>query len=433
MRKASARIAYRMWLVGVLLEVKVLGAGAEVGRSGILIKAERNILLDYGIKIDGKTEYPLPPGRVDAFVLSHAHLDHSGFAPALYHDSMPSSFGTEPTLRLAELLIEDSIKINKLKKARQRFTKNELKRFVQSYSPCAYHSPIESNGYSITLYDAGHIAGSAITLVEHIKSGKRIAYTGDFKLSAQELHLGAEKVEADVLITESTYATREHPDREALVRLFVDTIKEIVDNNGTALIPAFAVGRSQEILAILYKNRLADKTYIDGMSRKATGIVLRYPEFSNEIVSLEGAVRESTTVKNPYEKQRALEGGSVVVTTAGMLNGGPVLDYITRLNRKSMILLTGYQAEETNGRRLLDNKPIIIDKRNYFVRTPFAFYDLSAHAGQDDLYRYIKMVNPQSVICVHGDAESTSSLKEQLELEGFEAHAPKMGESVDIK
>ena len=416
----------------VFMEVKLLGGAGEVGRSGILLKGEKNILLDYGIKIDGKTEYPLAAGRVDAFVLSHAHLDHSGYAPALYHDSMPVSFGTEPTLRLAELLIEDSIKINRLKKARQRFTKNDLKRFVQRYVSYPYHAPIDFGGYRITLYDAGHIAGSSITLVEHMKSGKRIAYTGDFKLSPQTLHLGAEKVEADVLITESTYATREHPVREELVRLFVESVKEIVENGGTALIPAFAVGRSQEILSILYKNRLADRTYVDGMSKKATEIVLRHPDFSDGIDALLGAVRESTVISDPYERHGALEGGSVVVTTAGMLNGGPVLDYITRLNSKSMIFLTGYQAEDTNGRRLLDNKPIIVDKRNYFVKTPFAFYDLSAHAGQDDLYKYIKMVNPEKVLCVHGDAESTGSLKEQLELEGLEAYAPKMGESVKL-
>lgn len=107
------------------MDIQILGAGQEVGRSGILLKGSKNILLDYGIKVEAKVEYPLPAGPVDAFVLSHAHLDHSGFSPALYHQGMPAAFGTEPTRALAELLIEDSIELNKKKHAHPKFKKTE--------------------------------------------------------------------------------------------------------------------------------------------------------------------------------------------------------------------------------------------------------------------------------------------------------------------
>ena len=115
-----------------------------------------------------------------------------------------------------------------------------------------------------------------------------------------------------------------------------------------------------------------------------------------------------------------------------MLNGGPVLDYITRLNSKSMIFLTGYQAETTNGRKLMQYEPLLIDDRKFHVRNPFAFYDFSAHAGQADLYKYIKESSPEEVICVHGDKDSSIALKEWLELEGFKAYAPKTGEKIKI-
>lgn len=414
------------------LEIQFLGGAKEVGRSGILLRGEKNILLDYGVKIETKIEYPMAAGRVDAFVLSHAHLDHCGFSPSLYHYGAPVAFGTEPTMKLAKLLIEDSIEVNKKKHMHPRFRKSELRTFLNSYVPYSYNSQIDFGNYSISLHDAGHISGSSITRIEDQRTGKRIVYTGDFKLSPQMLHSGAEIVESDVLIIESTYAIKEHPDRENLIKLFVENIRKVVDNKGIALIPVFAVGRSQEVVAILEKNKLTNYTYLDGMAREATSIALQNPEFMENAELLKDGMARVTTLKKPKERDEALQGGSIIVTTAGMLNGGPALNYIKRLNNRSMIFLTGYQAEGTNGRRLLDNKPLIIDEEKFFVKTPFSFYDLSAHAGQSDLYEYVKRSDPETVICVHGDDESTIAFSDQLAMEGFNAYAPKMGEKIKL-
>lgn len=414
------------------MDIQILGAGQEVGRSGILLKGNKNILLDYGIKVEAKVEYPLPAQNVDAYVLSHAHLDHSGFSPALYHYGMPAAFGTQPTKDLAELLIDDAIELNKKKHSHPKFKKTELRSFLNSFTPYAYKERVDFDQYAISLHDAGHITGSAITRIENQRNGRRIVYTGDFKLSPQMLHDGAEIVESDILIIESTYAIKEHPNRENLIKLFVDNIRKIIENNGVALIPVFAVGRSQEVLAILEKHKLTNYTYLDGMARSATRITLEHPEFIDNAHLLESAMTKVTTLKKPQEREEALGGGGIVVTTAGMLSGGPALNYITKLNDRSMIFLTGYQAENTNGRRLLENKPLIIDEQRVFIKTPFSFYDLSAHAGQEDLYNYVKRSDPETVICVHGDDESTVAFKDWLQIEGFDAHAPRNGERVRV-
>ncbi len=413
------------------MEIRFLGGAGEVGRSGFLIEGSSRILLDYGIKLDHKTEYPEEAGHVDAFVLSHAHLDHSGFAPALYDSSLPMAIGTAPTRDLSELLIEDSIKINRLQRTGQKFVKRELRAFLNSYVPCGYNDRVDVGEYAVTLHNAGHISGSAITSVEGRK-GRVLAYTGDFKPVPQLLHHGADLVKCDILITESTYALKDHPDREELRKKFTADVKDVIDSNGVALIPVFAVGRAQEMLAMLEEEGLAGRAYIDGMAKSATEIVMDYHSFIDNPGLLQKAMDNVNWIRTPRDRQRALAGGTIIVTTAGMLNGGPVLNYLTRLNRNSRIFLTGYQAEGTNGRNLMEGRPLEIDDRTIKVKTPFSSYDFSAHAGRSDLYDYIRRADPETVICVHGERESSKSMAEELKLEGFDARAPMIGERISL-
>ena len=324
-----------------------------MGRSAVLLEDGKQLLLDYGVKLDHKLEYPIAIPKVDIAVLSHAHFDHCGFFPALYNKSFPPTIGTAPTSKLSSLLIDDSMSIARKEHEPEHFHKRQLRSYENRFVSTDYHSSAEYDGFDIELFDAGHISGSAVTLIN--RRGRRIVYTGDFKLTEQHLHKGAEVVKSDVLITESTYATREHPDMSELVNRFIEKIKEVLDNGGTALIPAFAVGRSQEILAILCKHGLTNRTYLDGMAKSATSIVLRYPEFLAHDDLLSNAVSEATTIRDPEDRYAALSEPSIIVTTAGMLNGGPVLDYITKLNKHSYIFLTGYQVDGTNGRMLLDH------------------------------------------------------------------------------
>ena len=417
------------------MQLKFLGGAQEVGRSAIMLKDERTLMLDFGIKIDHKTEYPLSIPRLDALVLSHAHLDHSGFTAALYNEMNIPTFGTLPTLSLSTLLLDDALNIAKREHTKAYFHKRQIRNLASKYINLDYHSTAHFGNFDIEFADAGHISGSAITLIERPKarSNRRVVYTGDFKLKEQILHRGAEIVGSDVLIMESTYASKGHPDRKKTVDRLISGINEVLDQGGNALLPVFAVGRAQEVLSILHENGLSGSTFVDGMARKATSIVVNHPKFIRNHSILADAIKETTWIDERADRKEALEGPSIIVTTAGMLNGGPVLDYITKLNKNSHIFLTGYQVEGTNGRNLMDHGYVVIDDTKRKISSGVSFYDLSAHADMEDLHEYARKSSPSTIMCVHGDRKSTTALAEDLKAEGFNATAPKLGESITIK
>jgi putative mRNA 3-end processing factor len=413
---------------------KFFGGAQEVGRSSILMKDSASVLMDFGVKLLEKPEYPTEIPEVDAVILSHAHIDHCGAVPTLYNDMFIPTFGTEPTLELSELLLQDSLKIARKEHLQERFHKRQIKSMQNRYVPLAYGATATFKNLDITMTDAGHICGSAITLIERkgVADNKRVVYTGDFKSLPQYLHKGAQPVKADVLVMESTYALREHPPREEVIKGLVEQVKTVLDNGGNAVLPSFAVGRAQELLVMMYRSGLIDRTFVDGMARTATKIVLKNKSFIDNADWLNSAVSRATFVETQADRVDALRSPSVIITTAGMLNGGPVIDYITRLNRNSGILISGFQVEGTNGRTLLEKGTVRIDGNERKVPIRASHHDLSAHAGKEELYNFVKDSGARTVICVHGDHDASTSLAEGLKLEGYDAYAPKVGETIKL-
>ena len=415
---------------------KFLGGAQEVGRSSILMRERggSSLLLDCGVKLADKPEYPIEVPNVDAFILSHAHIDHSGAAPTIYGEQMVPAFGTQPTLDFSELLLEDSLQIARKEHLQERFHKRQIKSFMNRYVPMNYGRAVDFRDMEITMHDAGHISGSAITLVErkHAQSNRRIVYTGDYKIEPQFLHKGAEFIESDILVTESTCSLRGHPNREETVSKIIEKIREVLESGGNVLLPSFAVGRAQEMLVMLYKNGLIEQTYVDGMARQATRIALRYKGFVTDWESLNAAAHKAVFVESIADRLDALSKPSVILTTAGMLNGGPAIGYIKKLNGRSEILLTGYQVEGTNGRMLLERGAIRDGGHEIRVHATATYFDLSAHAGREELFGYVKRSKPSTVICVHGDEQASTSMAEALKLEGYEAYAPKIGETIKL-
>ncbi|MFA6036085.1 MAG: MBL fold metallo-hydrolase RNA specificity domain-containing protein [Candidatus Micrarchaeia archaeon] len=416
------------------MDITMLGAAREVGRSAILFSGEKRVLMDYGAKImkgEADNDYPMRLARgVDAFVLSHAHLDHCGAVPILYdHFHMPC-LATYPTQALAQLIITDFIKIAGRKIP---FSMNCYKRMVQNFFPVAYERELDIGGKKtkLTLHDAGHIPGAA--MCELNTGGKKYVYTGDFKLEDTLLHKAAAQIEnANVLVTESTYSEKEHPPRAEAIEKMMEEISATVEAGGTVLLPAFAIGRAQELVMLLHQHDMGLDVYLDGMAKGASEVILNYPGYVRDPNALAEALNGVTWVETPAQKRQALKGGGVIVSTAGMLDGGPALGYLVRMNGQpeNRVIFTGYCVENTNGWHLINEKRVKAEREWVEITLPVSYYDLSAHAGRKDLFDFVKKASPEKVLCVHGD--TCEQFAEELKLLGFDAYAPKLGETVKV-
>ncbi|MBN2014309.1 MAG: MBL fold metallo-hydrolase [Candidatus Altiarchaeota archaeon] len=409
------------------------GGVQEVGRSCFTIESDGFwLMLDCGLKIRQEDGYPALPDRVDAVVLSHAHLDHSGMLPALHRRNHPKIYATDLSLETSHLLQKDSAKINQLRKERHIYSIHDIEAMHSSEVSIPYGADRSlTENISFKLLDAGHIPGSAAVLLEI--EGKKVYYTGDIKTKDTHLQAGAEIPEADVLIIESTYGDRVHPSRREMEKEFLSTIEETVDRGGNALIPAFAVGRTQEVLMML--EDMPYPIYLDGMGQQVTSLFLQYPEYVRDSGLLQKAANIATWIDNSSARKKALSEPSIIVTTAGMVNGGPVFSYLHRLHmdKLSSILLTGYQVEGTNGRLLMEKGYVIdpLTDKELEVRMEKHQFDFSAHAGRHSLEDIAEKVNPEKAFVVHGDPKPCESFAEFLS-SICETHTPKMGDTFDL-
>ncbi len=411
-----------------------LGGVGEVGRSGVLVDSEgKRFMLDYGIKVyeGGPAQLPLvPQKRIHEVVISHAHLDHIGFLPMIYERNNARWYGTPPTHALGDLLIKDAMKVQRLNGFENPFTEESFNQAMDNFYALSYGESVHmKSGPELTLHDAGHILGAA--MIDLYFEGKRVLYTGDYNLTDTRMHKGASfNQDVDILITESTYAEKEHPNRKEEEKRLIQNVERAIEYGGSALVPVFAVGRSQEVLSILNEAFPDIPMYLDGMAIKASDIYLRYPEYIRNPESLHSALHRSVIVRRINQRKRAVRGQSIIVSPAGMLNGGHVLWYLEHLPPNSTITLTGYVAEGTNGWLLLNKGYVVIDgherRYDYYVDQ----VDLSAHAGRHDLLGFIKKTTPELVIVMHGD--NCYDFADELQNMGFSAIAPRMGETIPI-
>lgn len=415
----------------VLVRLTFCGAAREVGRSAILLETGKRLMLDYGVKLGSRSEYPMPlQGSIDAYILSHAHLDHCGSSPMLYETANVPCFTTYPTEALSSLLIKDSMKISRLRGEHVPFSSFSLKKYESAFIPLGYRKPFQlSSDVRVTLLDAGHIPGSA--MVEVYAEHKRVLYTGDFKLEPTRLHAGADLEEkVDILVMESTYSDEDHPERKQLEKQLVKEIRETIEQGGIALLPSFAVGRSQELLIVLSELLPDADVWLDGMSKTATQLISDYPSYIRDANALRKAMRNADWVETEAERRKATAKPGVIVSSAGMLDGGPAISYLLRLNERSKIILTGYQIEGTNARTLIETSTVEVDGIPTKIKLPVKYLDMSAHAGRSDLLKLVKKANPEKIFCIHGDA--CEAFAQELCGMGYEAYAPAMGKTFEV-
>ncbi|VVB66576.1 Ribonuclease J [Candidatus Gugararchaeum adminiculabundum] len=410
------------------MKLSFFGGVGEVGRSNILLETDKRIMMDDGVKLAPKLSYPRQfQGFVDVLIPTHAHLDHCGNLPAVYDYCSPPMLATPPTHALSWLLIKDSIKIQE---GKVPWLKDSFKKAQKNAQPMGYEHTKSFRHTDITFHDAGHIPGSAMIEVNYEK--KKLLYTGDYKMEPTKMHEGAKPVkDVDVLITESTYSDRDHPPRKQMFKNLWKSIAETIEKGGNVLMPSFAVGRAQELIQVLRECDPEVPIFLDGMAKTATDIILDYPSYIRSSKELVRAAGSTNFVYDKQGKKDVLRHPSIIVATAGMLNGGPALGYLARLNDKSKVIFTGYCVEETNGWYLMNHGYIKNDdgsKRK--IHQKVEYYDLSAHAGRSDLFSFVKKCNPEKVVCVHG--EHCDEFASELELEGFDTHAPKLGETINL-
>ncbi|RLG48712.1 MAG: hypothetical protein DRN92_00315 [Thermoproteota archaeon] len=419
-----------------LLKVKPLGAIGEVGRSAVLLEAEgKRILLDYGIKLRPKQSplYPPEVENVDAVLLTHAHLDHSGALPLLFRGkNSPKVYGLDITRDFVELLLYDSIKVAKKRGYTIGYGPQEIKKLMKNYRPIEYGVPFKIGPVEVIPFDSGHIPGSTMFYVR--TNGTSLLYTGDFKLRNTRLSRGAERdlPEVDLLITECTYSQREHPSRKGQEKLLREVVRDTINRGGLAIIAGFAIARLNEIAMILSSGGIKN-LYLDGMARAGTEILLSYPHRLRDDKEFEFSLRNLRMVGNWKFRESIIRRPSIVLTTSGMLEGGPVYFYLEKRREDpvSSLTLTGYQIEGTEGRRLLQEGEIYIDGERRTIEMRVNQLDFSSHVGRSGLFEFIRAVEPKQVVPIHG--EETEKFGEEVqELVGVDVISPSLEEEITV-
>lgn len=293
--------------VGDAMQITFNGATREVGRAAILVEENnKRIVMDYGVKISQEENImPLPiQGFLDALIISHAHLDHSGAAPTLYKTIEQPCYMTPPSLPLIDLLVQDSIKVNQMKGIRPVFSKSNVRKMIRNVVPIKYSRKREMDGYSFKLEDSGHILGASSIQLDTPKH--RVVYTADIKFEKTRLHNAAfdQYNDVDVLIMESTYGGREHPNRKEIEKKFVESCWDVCDDNGNVLVPAFAVGRAQEVITILDAYNFEYPVYMDGMAKEAAEIMFEFPDYVRDFKEIYKALKNVNWVTNNYQRKR---------------------------------------------------------------------------------------------------------------------------------
>jgi putative mRNA 3-end processing factor len=295
-----------------------------------------------------------------------------------------------------------------------------------------YGQRLESENFSMDIFDAGHIPGSIAPLIE--MNGKRILYVSDFNTNPTRLLNGA-KIDAknvDVLILESTYSNRNHPDRMETEKKFFEAIQGTISNGGVAVLPCFAVGRAAEILMILDRFKANFPIYLDGMAKEATEIALNYPEFIKDPKALRKALDDVKLIYSNDERKKITKEPCAIVTSSGMLEGGPSAMYVKYLydNIESSIIFTGFILPRTAGRYLVDTGRFVTEGFDLKIKMGIHTFDFSAHSGRDDLFDFVNKIKPEKVVCIHGD--NCERFATELRGRGFDATAPKNGDTIDI-
>jgi uncharacterized protein len=425
-----------------------LGGVKQVGRSCfIVVTPESKIMLDCGInpgEMSGLDAYPridwlnFNLDELDAVVISHAHIDHQGFLPALFkYGYRGPVYCTEPTLPLMTLLQMDSVKIANSNGTYLPYEARDVHEVIKRTITLPYGKPTDiSPDITVTLNNAGHIMGSA-TVHLNISGAHNILYSGDYKYARTQLLDSAVATypRVETLITESTYGNSSDvmPDQAFVYRTFSESINKVLSEGGKVLIPVPAVGRAQEIMLVMAREmsegRLVESPiYIEGMISEASAIHMSYAHY------LGADVRRSVSQgTNPFTSEyfTVISGGkreeaindqnpAIIMATSGMLEGGPSVEYFKELapSPKNKIIFVSYQINGTLGRRILDgniSEVSMMDKSGKVKVVPVKCQTqkidgFSGHSDFNQIMNFVAKIKPKRVLVNHGERTKSENV-----------------------
>ncbi len=383
-----------------MLKLKFLGGAEEVGRLGIVINMEgRKFQVDYGVIPEKPPMFPLPPEKIESIFITHSHLDHIGAMPMYFQDGGIDVFATEMTANTTRPMLNDSIKITAIEGYVERFNREDVEKMYTFMNHARYGEKLDMDDINVTPYSAGHIPGSTMWRFEN---SHEIMVTGDLYTGDSKLLSGAKPKKVKNLVVESTYAGKNHEDREEVRKRLRDRVTDIVEHGGKVILPSFAMGRMQELVMSL--SDLPYRIATDGMGNLITSIYLNTPGYLRSEKEFRRSLSRVKAIRGKRMREN-IDSADVIISTSGMLDGGPVLSYIEKYvhDPKSAIFMTGYQVEGTNGRNLMEKGTLNLSGVEVKPDMAVEFFDMSAHAGHDDLVSFIKSCSPENVILCHGD------------------------------
>jgi len=418
------------------LKIRFLGGCEEVGRSAIAVECQdRSILLDYGVMMDHEVGFPvhISPREIDAIFLSHAHLDHTGSTPIFYIRGKIPAYGAEPTFEQTELLVKDFIHLTGYYLP---FEYLDLQSMMEHCIDLPFGKETVVGKAKVSLINAGHIPGSSQVLVEN--EGKRLLYTGDFNTCQTQLLRSADQNygDLDAVIIESTYAEEDHPDRRKMEQKFVEKASQVIEDRGTVLVPAFGVGRSQEILCVLEAYHFEHPIFVDGMALKTNRILAEHPNSLRDPDLFSRAIHRAEWIDRWQDRRRAAKTPSVIVSPAGMLKGGAAIFYMESIanDHRNAIFLVSYQIPGTPGRLLQEKGQFMLHGKMKKVNASVEKFDFSSHCGKNELREALSKIDGKAkVLVVHGAEGNCSRLASWASKEvGLDAEAPRTGQTVEI-
>ena len=406
-----------------------LGGGNEVGNVGVVLEDQKQtrLLLDYGLAPTTPPRYPSEAPKVSDAIITHSHVDHLGMAPWLCANHRTRLHGTALTAEISELMWYDCHKVSSIEKYPLAWDKRDIDTALESWNIHRFKESWMHEDWKLELLRAGHIPGAAMLNIETPE--RKILFSGDFDTRDSPLTKGAEPMKTDTLFLEGTYGGREHPPLQEEELKFVNHVQRVVDRGGKILIPAFANGRTQDIVMRLHKHLPHLEVHVDGMGKRVAKLQMEHPETLRDPAALEAAWSWCRRVSSKSDRKKAL-AADVIVSTSGMLDGGPSIWYLNRLRHdlKNALLLTGYQAKNTGGRRLLEESRIPIFGNLTPIDLEIDQYSFSTHAGHSEIVQFAKDCEAEDVVIYHSDPNiARPPLAKALEENGHNVHVPENG------